>query len=206
MLQLLAQLEGVPCLPVHLVDEGEDGDVPQAAHLKELPGLGLHALGGVDDHHCGVGGHQGAVGVLGEVLVAGGVQNVDAEALVLELHHRGGHRDAPLLLDLHPVRRGRPGVLLPLHLPRLGDGPTVQEELLRQGGLARVRVGDDGKGPPALDFRFVVRQKGPLPCFYFLFGKLLYHKMAEVASKNSSCIGWAVCGILNTAKAKKSIK
>ena len=46
---------------------------------------------------------RGAVGVLREVLVAGGVQDVDAEALVLELHHGGGDGDAPLLLDLHPV-------------------------------------------------------------------------------------------------------
>ena len=32
-------------LPVHLVDKGEDGDVPHDAHLKQLAGLGLHALG-----------------------------------------------------------------------------------------------------------------------------------------------------------------
>ena len=53
-----------------------------------------------------VGGHQGAVGVLGEVLVARGVQNVDAEALVLELHDRRGDGDAALLFNLHPVGGG----------------------------------------------------------------------------------------------------
>ena len=57
LLQLLAELKGVPGLPVHLIDEGEDGDVPQGADLEKLPGLGLHALGGVDDHDGGVGGH-----------------------------------------------------------------------------------------------------------------------------------------------------
>ena len=156
MLQLLAQLEGVPGLPVHLIDEGEDGDVPQAADLKELPRLGLHALGGVDDHDGGIGGHEGAVGVLGEVLVARGVQDVDAEAVVLELHDGGCDGDTALLLDLHPVGGGGPGVLFALDHPGLGDGPAVEQELFRQGGLARVGVGDDGEGSSALDFRFVL--------------------------------------------------
>ena len=156
VLQLLAQLEGVPGLPVHFVDEGEDGDIPQAAHLEELARLGLHALGGVDDHNGAVCRHQGAVGVLREVLVAGGVQDVDAEALVLELHHGGGDGDAPLLLDLHPVGGGGSGVLFALHHPGLGDGPAVEQEFFRQGGLARVGVGDDGEGAAAFDFGFVL--------------------------------------------------
>ena len=163
MLQLLAQLKGVPALPVHLIDEGEDGDIPHGANLEQLAGLGLHALGRVDDHHGGVGGHQGAIGILGEVLVAGGVQDVDAEALVLKLHHRGGDGDAALLFDLHPVGGGSPGVLLALDLTGLGDGSAIEQEFLRQGGLARVGVRDDGKGASALDFRFVFGQKGPLP-------------------------------------------
>ena len=159
LFQFLAQLKGVPGLPVHLIDEGEDGDVPHGAHPEQLPGLGLHALGRVDDHDGGVGGHQGAVGVLRKVLVSRGVQDVDAEAFILELHHRGGHRDAALLLDLHPVGGGRPGVLLALHLAGLGDGPAVEQELLRQCGLARIGMGDDGKGPSALDFRFILRHE-----------------------------------------------
>ena len=51
LLHLLAQLEGVSGFPVHLVDEGKDGDVPHGADLEQLPGLGLDALGRVDDHH-----------------------------------------------------------------------------------------------------------------------------------------------------------
>ena len=156
LFDLLAQLEGVPGLPVHLIDEGEDGNVPHDADLEELASLGLHALGPVDDHDGGVGGHEGAVGVLGEVLVAGGVQNVDAETVVLELEHRGGHGDAALFLDLHPVGHSGPGILLALDLAGLGDGPAVEQELFRQGGLAGVGVGDDGKRPPALDFGFVL--------------------------------------------------
>ena len=120
------------------------------ADPEELAGLGLHALGAVDDHDGAVRRHEGAVGILGEVLVAGGVQDVDAVAIVLELHDGAGDGDAALLLDLHPVRRGgfRP---LALDLAGLGDGSAVEQELFRESGLTGVRVGDDGKGPPPGD-------------------------------------------------------
>ena len=159
LFDLLAQLEGVPGLPVHLVDEGEDGDVPHDADLEELPGLGLHTLGGVDDHDGGVGGHESAVGVLGEVLVAGGVQDVDAVPLILELHHRGGDRNAALLFDLHPVGGGGAGVFFALDYAGLGDGTAVEQEFFGQSGLAGVGVGDDGKGPAPGDFGFVFGQR-----------------------------------------------
>ena len=195
LLQFLAQLKGVPGLPVHLVDEGEDGDVPHGAYLEQLSGLGLHALGRVDDHDGGVGGHQGAVGVLREVLVARGVQDVDAVALILELHYRGGNGNAALLLNLHPVGGGRPGVLLALDLAGLGDSSAVEQELLRQGRLTGVRVGDDGKGAATLDLRFVIRQKGPLPLHLIFtgFNKLFYHSRpwaARGGGGHFSCILW----------------
>ncbi|MPM44841.1 hypothetical protein SDC9_91523 [bioreactor metagenome] len=158
MFNLLAELEGIPCLPVHFVDKGKDGNVPQHAHFKELAGLSLHALGSVDDHDGGVGRHEGAIGVLGEVLVAGGVQNINAVALVLELHHRGGNRNAPLLFYFHPVGDSRPAVLFSLDRARLSDGTAVKKKFFRQRGFARVRMRDDGKGPAAAYFRFKLRQ------------------------------------------------
>ena len=86
-LQFVQQVEGILGFPVHFVDKGENGDMPHGADLEQLPGLGLHALGAVNDHDGGIRGHQRAVGILREVLVARGIQNVDAEALILELHH-----------------------------------------------------------------------------------------------------------------------
>ena len=127
-LHLVQQVEGIFRLPIHLVDEGKDGNVPHGADLEELPCLRLHALGTVDDHDGGVRRHQGAVGVLGEVLVARGVQNVDAEALVLELHHRGRNGNTALLLNLHPVGGGGPGILLALDHASLGDGAAVEQK------------------------------------------------------------------------------
>ena len=151
-LHLVQQVEGVLGLPVHLINKGKNGNVPHGADLEQLPGLGLHALGTVNDHHRRVRRHQGAVGILGEVLVARGVQNVDAVAVILKLHHRRRDGNTTLLLNLHPVGSCCPGVLLSLDHTRLGDGAAVEQELLRQGGFTGVRVRNDGKGPAAADF------------------------------------------------------
>ena len=86
-LQFVQQVEGILRLPVHFVDKGENGNMPHGTDLEQLPGLGFHALGAVNDHDGGIRGHQGAVGILREILVTRRIQNVDAEALVLELHH-----------------------------------------------------------------------------------------------------------------------
>ena len=92
--------------------------------------------------------------------MAGGIQNIDAEALVLELHYRGGDGDAALLLDLHPVGGGGAGILLALDDTGLGNGPAVEQEFFRQRGLARVRMADDGKGAAAIDFGLILRHSG----------------------------------------------
>ena len=152
-LYLLAQLQGVAGLTVHLVDEGENGDVPQGADLEQLPGLRLHALSAIDDHDGAVSSHQGPVGVLGEVLMAGGIQNVDAEAVVLELHHGAGDGNAALFFDLHPVGGGSLGPLA-LDLTGLRDGAAVEQKLFRQSGLTGVRVRNDSECPPPGNFFF----------------------------------------------------
>ncbi|MNY10036.1 hypothetical protein D3C86_1429900 [compost metagenome] len=151
LLQLVHQVEGVPAEAVELVDEGEDRDLAQAADLEQLLGLGLDALGRVDQHDRRVHGRQRAVGVLREVLVARGVEQVDLEPLVRELHDARGDRDAALPLELHPVRGGV--TLGPARLDRAGhvDGASVQQELLGEGGLTRVGVRDDGEGPATPD-------------------------------------------------------
>ena len=73
------------------------------ADLEELAGLALDALAGVDDHDCRIHSCQHPVRILGEVLVAGSVQQVDPEVPVVELQHRGADGDAALLLQFHPV-------------------------------------------------------------------------------------------------------
>ena len=105
---LVQKLDRVAALAVHLVDEGDDRHVAQAADLEQLAGPRLDALGGVDHHDRRIDRGQGAVGVLAEILVARRVQQIEHRAAILEMHHRGGDRDAALLLDLHPVRARPP--------------------------------------------------------------------------------------------------
>ena len=124
----------------------------QGADLEQLDGLGLHALGGVDDHDGRVGCHQGAVGILRKVLVAGGVQNVDTLAGKVELQYRGSDRDTTLFFDVHPVRDGVFGALLALDRACLVDGSAVEQQLFGQSGLAGVRMADDRERAAALDF------------------------------------------------------
>jgi len=106
-------------------------------------------LGRVQHHHRSVGGGQGAVGVLGEVLVAGRVEQVEHQAGVVEGHHAGRDRDATLALDLHPVRAGAPLLAARPHRAGGADRPAGQQQVLGQGGLAGVRVRDDGEGASA---------------------------------------------------------
>ena len=161
LLELLHQGERVLRRAVHLVDEREDGDVAQAADLEQLDRLRLDALGGVDEHHGAVRCDEHAVGVLGEVLVAGGIQNVDVVSVKLELHGRGGDGDAALLLDVHPVAGGVLVALAGLDGARGADRARVEQQLFGQRRLAGVRVGDDGEGPAPGGFAFeLARDKG----------------------------------------------
>ena len=77
--------------------------------------------------------------------MARGVEQVDDVVPVAELHHRARHRDAALLLDLHPVGGGVPGGLAALHGAGHLDGAAEEKELLGERCLARVGVGDDGE-------------------------------------------------------------
>ena len=42
------------------------------------------------------------------------------------------------------------------HFPCLLDGPAEEEELLGDGGLAGIRMTDDGEGAPAVDFLLIM--------------------------------------------------
>ena len=153
LLDLVEQLERVAAGPVPLVDEREQRQLALPADLEQLERLRLDALGRVEHHDRGVGGGQHPVGVLGEVAVAGGVEQVDHAVAVGELQHGRGDRDAALLLELHPVRGGRAPPAAGLDRAGLGgERAAVEQELLGERGLAGVGVADDGEGAPARRF------------------------------------------------------
>ena len=82
----------------------------------------------------------------------GRVEQVDRVALVVELQHGGGDRDAALLLQLHPVAGGVAAGAARLDAAGEVDGAAVEQQLLGERRLARVGMGDDGEGAPAGDF------------------------------------------------------
>ena len=153
---LVQQLERVAQFAVHLVDEGDDRDVAQAADLEQFARACLDALGGVDHHHRRIDRSQRAVGVLGKVLVAGGVEQVEDAVGVLEGHDRGDDGDAAFPLDAHPVGAGAAALALGADVAGELDGAAGAEEVFGQRGLAGVRVGDDREGAAAGDLGSLV--------------------------------------------------
>jgi hypothetical protein len=123
-------------------------------HLHELLRLRLDPLAAVDHHQRAVHGGEDPVGVLRKVLVAGGVEEVDLEGVVVELHDRRRDGDPPLLFDRHPVAHR-----VPSGLPRLDgagklDRPAEEEEFFGERRLSRVGVADDAEGPALIDLLF----------------------------------------------------
>ena len=156
-LDFLLQREGLAHLAVHLVHERDDRRRAQPADLEELDRLLLDAFGRVDHHHRRIDGGQHAIGVLGEVLVARRVEQVDRVRRVLELHDRRRHRDAALLLDFHPVGRRMARALACLDGARHQDRAAEEQKLLGERGLAGVRVRDDRERAALRD---VARESG----------------------------------------------
>ena len=85
------------------INESDDRHIAQPAYLKELSGLFLYALGGIQHHHRGINRCQGAVGVLRKILMARRIEQVDNTITIRELHDRRRDGYAALLLKRHPV-------------------------------------------------------------------------------------------------------
>jgi hypothetical protein len=152
-LHIIQKLERRHAETIAFVHKGEDGDPPEPAHLEQLPGLLFHALPVIEEHDGSIRRHQGSIRVFRKVLVARRIEQIDAVAIIVKLEYGGGHRNATFPLHFHPVRRRVACRTAGLHRSGQMDGAAIKQELLRQRGLPGVRMGNDGKGTPPLNFK-----------------------------------------------------
>ena len=159
-LDLVNDFKDIPAFAVHLVAEGQDWQISQAADLEQLLCLAFHALCTVYHHDRGIHRRQRAIGVFGEIRVARCVYKIETEVVVIKRHRRGGYRNTPVLFHLHEIRPRAPRFALGAHLTRHLDCAAVKQKLFGQRGFARIWVRDDGKGPTPGNFGWQGRAVG----------------------------------------------
>ena len=170
--ELVEEVEGILALAVHLVDEHDDGRLAHTANGHQLARLRLHTLGTVNDDDGRVNGSERAEGIFGKVLVTGSVKDIDLIVIIVEFHHRGGHGDSALLLDVHPVGCSCLAYLVALDSACHLNLSAEEQELLGERGLTGVRVRDDGESSPA--FYFLVH--------YFCYFVILLFRYSGMSS------------------------
>jgi hypothetical protein len=137
-------------LAVHLVDEGDDRDVAQAADLEQLQGARLDALGGVDHHDGGVDRGQRAVGVSEKSSwpgVSSRLKTLSPYSKVITEVTTEMPRSRSIFIQSERVSAAVPSCAL--HLAGELDGAAEQQQLFGQRRLAGVRVRDDREGAAA---------------------------------------------------------
>jgi hypothetical protein len=100
--------------------------------------------------------------------VSRSIKDIDLLILIYKSEYRGGNRDPPLPFDLHKVAGSSFFDFVTLDRPGFLNSPSEKEEFFRQGGLPRIGVGDDPKGPSS---------------FYFLLKIQLWQICAKVSKK-----------------------
>ena len=130
--------------PVDLVDHEDDGQPGLERLAQDEPGLGLGALGRVDQEEHAVDHGQGPLHLAAEVGVAGRVDDVELHVAVPDRGVLGQDGDALLPLQVVGVEDALAHVLV------LSEDAGLPEHGVDQRGLAVVDVGDDGDVPEIL--------------------------------------------------------
>ena len=143
VLHLVLGLLRVRGRKVDLIEHGQNLQLVLHGQVGVSQGLGLHALGGIHHQYGALAGGNGTGDLVVEVHVARGVDEVQVIGFtvlgtVLQAHGPGLDGDAPFLFQIHVVQE------LAFHLP-LADSLAHLQKPVRQGGLAVVDMGDDGK-------------------------------------------------------------
>ncbi len=129
---------------VDLVDDDHDGQARRDGVLQHEARLGHGTLERVDEQKRAVGHAQHALDLAAEVGVAGGVDDVDLDALVLDRDVLGQDGDAALALLVVGVEDAV------LHLLVGAERVGGAQQLVAQRRLAVVDVGNDGDVPQVI--------------------------------------------------------
>ena len=112
---------------------------PSASALRgHEAGLRHRAFDRIDQQQHAVDHRQHALDLAAEVGVARGVDDVDVRAFVIDRAVLGQNGDAALLFQVVGVHDALGDLLV------RGEGAGLAQQLVDQGGLAVVDVGDDG--------------------------------------------------------------
>ena len=141
VLELVDDRVGVGRRQVDLVEDRDEREVLAQGEVDVGERLRLDALGRVDDEDRALAGLQAVADLVGEVDVAGRVDEVEAVGLavlggVLEADGAGLDRDALLALEVHRIED------LARHLARVDRVGQLQQPV-GEGRLAVIDVGDD---------------------------------------------------------------
>jgi len=156
-LDMLQQLKRIHGSTVHFVDKGKYRYLSQQTYLEQLLRLCLDTLGCIDHHDGRIGSHQGTIGILREILMSRGIQNVDTEIIIFKLQHRACNGNTSLLFDFHPVTDRMLVRFFSLYTSGRKNRPAIQQQLLRQRCFSGIRMGYDGEGSPPLYFIDIIR-------------------------------------------------
>ena len=137
-------LLGVCAATVDLVDADHDGEPGCDGVAQHEAGLGHGALGRIDEQDGSVGHLEDALDLAAKVGVAGRVDDVDLDAVVLDGYVLGEDGDAALALLVIGVEHALLDLLV------VTEGVGRLQHLVDEGRLAVVDVGDDCDVPDVL--------------------------------------------------------
>ena len=143
LFDLGADALGIGSRQIDLVEHRDDLQIIAECQVDVGQGLRFHALAGIHHQQRTFTGLQAAAHLIGEVNVAGGIDQVERVELTisgLELHARGLQLDgdAPLPLEVHVVQELR------LHVP-VRHRAGVLQQAIGQGRFPVVDVGNDAE-------------------------------------------------------------
>jgi hypothetical protein len=123
---------------IDLVDDDDDREAALEALREDEARLRERPFRGVDEEQRPVGHHQRALDLTTEIGVAGGIDDVDLDALVPDAGVLREDGDAALFLEIVRVHHPFGDDLV------VSEGAGLAKNEIHERGLAMVDVGDDG--------------------------------------------------------------